>query len=99
MGELTLVAFLTLIVFTIRVSGVFSGGLSMPPIVDRALRFAPVAVIAALTASLLSGQAAGDPIRYLAAAVAAAVMLWSGRLWLCIAAGFAAYWALRALGF
>ena len=95
MSEIGLIALLAGLVFAIRISGLFSSEMALPDVFERGLRFAPMAVIAALTASLLSGQASGDPLRYLAAAGAGLVMLWSRRIWLSLLSGFCVYWAVR----
>lgn len=83
------------IVYTLRISGLLAHGLRLPETWERALGFAPVAVLSALVVSSLAGQASGEPIRLVAAAGAGVVMLITGRMWACILGGFVLYLALR----
>lgn len=67
-----------------------------PPFWSRFLRFVPVAVFAALVAPALPGDRGEWPQRLVAAALAALATWRTRQLWVGLAAGLAAFWALRS---
>lgn len=76
--------------------------LSIPPLVDRALRYVPPAVMAALVlpALLRSGGAidvSPDNLRLLAGIAAAGIAWYSRSVLLTLAAGMGTLWLLQAL--
>lgn len=85
------------VVYALRMSGLLAHGVRIPDFLERAVGFAPVAVLSALVVSSLAGQASGEPIRLVAATVAGAIMLTTGRMWACILGGFALYLVLRLM--
>ena len=90
-----LIALMAATMFALRIGGLMADRIDVHPDLERALRFAPVAVLSALTATLLSSQGANDPLRLLAAIGAVVLVFWTRRMWICIAGGFAIYWVLR----
>jgi branched chain amino acid efflux pump len=92
-----------LLTFLTRLSFVaLLGGIDVPRVVVRALRFVPPAVLSAIVASeVLVRDGAVDVstgnLRLLAAAVATAVALRTRNVFLTIGAGMGALWALQAL--
>jgi branched-subunit amino acid transport protein len=78
------------------------GGVEVPRVVIRALRFVPPAVLSAIIASeVLVRDGAVDVstgnLRLLAAALATGVALLTRNVFLTIGAGMAALWTLQAL--
>jgi branched-subunit amino acid transport protein len=94
MPNLMLIAIIAGAVYALRLAGMYTAQLAIPPLLERALGFAPLAIIAALVTSSLSGQGTDDPLRYLAAAGAALIAWATRRLWACILGGFALYWLM-----
>jgi branched-subunit amino acid transport protein len=84
-------------VYLLRLAGLLLPERAIPTRWERALRSVPVALLTALVVSSLSGQAAVEPIRLIAAAAAALLARWSGRMWACILGGMAAFYVLRLL--
>ena len=85
-------------VYALRLAGLGAQRLPLPPAVEQALRYVPIAVLTALTvSSLASGPASLLPWRGLAALVAAVVVWRTGRLWACILSGLGVYESLRLL--
>ena len=84
------------VTYATRLAGFALGRSAVPPAVERFLAYVPVAAFAAL---VVPGLAAGGELapRLLAATAAAVSVLRSGKLWAGLAAGMAAYWAVRAL--
>jgi branched-subunit amino acid transport protein len=97
MNDLVLIAIMFLVVFGIRLTGMLAHRVQIPETCERALGYAPVAVISAITAVSLSNQASSDSIRLLAAGGAALIMLAVGRIWACILGGLGLFWLLRFL--
>jgi branched-subunit amino acid transport protein len=92
-----------LLTFLTRLSFIaLLGGLAVPSVVVRALRFVPPAVLSAIVANeVLVRDGALDlstgNLRLLAAAVATGIALLTRNVFLTIAAGMAALWTLQAL--
>lgn len=97
MSNLLIIALMAGIVFSLRYFGMFTARLDIPDRWERALRFAPIAVLGALVASTLSGQASGEPARYIAAAGAGIIAYTTRRLWACILGGFLLYWGIAII--
>lgn len=85
------------IVYSLRITGLLAARVRIPDIWERALGFAPVAVLGAVAATSLASQGSGDPLRLVAAAGAALIMLKAGRMWSCIFGGISLYWLLRLI--
>lgn len=84
--------------YALRLGGMVLRDLTVPPTWERALRFVPVALLTALVLVSILGRAGVERDVRLAGAVAGALAAWRTRkMWACILAGMAAYWALRAL--
>ena len=92
-----------LLTFLTRLSFIaLLGGVAVPAVVVRALRFVPPAVLSAIVANeVLVRDGAVDlsagNLRLLAAAVATGVALLTRNVFLTIGAGMAALWTLQAL--
>jgi branched-subunit amino acid transport protein len=76
--------------------------LSVPPLLDRALRYVPAAVMAALVVPALvrmdgAVNLTPDNLRLLAGLLAAAVAWYSRNVLLTLAVGMGALWALQAV--
>ena len=69
----------------------------LPPFWMRFLRFVPMSVFAALVAPNLAGDRGEGPVRYLAAAIAAAVAWKFKQLWAAILCGMIVFWVLRLI--
>ena len=82
-------------VYALRLAGLVSRDLAVPPAWERALGFVPVALLSALVVSSLSGQADDGATRLVAALGAALVARRTGRMWACILSGMVLYWLLR----
>lgn len=85
------------VVFLLRIGGFVLAGSSLPATSDRLLRFVPVAVLAALTVSLVTRQARADGWTLIAVAVGAAAAYFTRQLWVCIVAGVVTYWMLELI--
>lgn len=92
-----------LLTFLTRLSFIaLLGGVEVPPVVVRALRFVPPAVLSAIVANEVlvrdgAVDLSGGNLRLLAAAVATAIALLTRNVFLTIGAGMAALWTLQAL--
>ncbi|MFC4158166.1 AzlD domain-containing protein [Chitinimonas lacunae] len=104
--EALIIAGMAAVTFLIRYSFFAVGErLVFPPLVKRALRYVPVAVLSAIVAPavlLPDGVAGGWRLdwrnAYLIAAIATAVLAWRGdRLLLAIGGGLAVFFAWRGL--
>jgi branched-subunit amino acid transport protein len=95
MSYTVLIGLMAVIVYTLRISGLLSARVEIPDTWQRALGFAPVAVLGALAATSLASQGSDDPLRIAAAAGAGLIMLKAGRMWVCIFGGLGLYWVLR----
>lgn len=83
-----------------RMGGFARGGKETPAAVRRFMHFVPIAAFTALVAPGLVGDGPTDPDlapRLVAAAIASAVALRVGRLWVCIAVGMAVFFAMRVV--
>lgn len=82
-------------VFLLRISGFLLAGAVIPAALDRALRFAPIATLSAVTVAVVVRGSTTDPVE-LAALMAGAVAAWvTRRLWVCIAVGIGVAVLLR----
>ena len=82
------------VTYASRLAGLMWHG-HVPAFWERALRFVPLSVFAALVAPALPGER-GEALVRCGAAALAALAAWRTRaLWAGLAVGMAAYWALR----
>jgi branched-subunit amino acid transport protein len=98
MSPLELILTLAAGIFGLRLAGLTLGGATLPPTVERALGFVPVATLTALIVSSLVSRLDEGPSRLIAAAMAGLVMRRTGKVWVCILVGVAVYWPLRLVG-
>ena len=89
MSPLELIVSLAAGIFGLRLAGLALAGATLPPTVERALGFVPVATLTALVVSSLAGRLDEGPSRLVAAAVAALAARRTGRAWVCILVGVA----------
>jgi branched-subunit amino acid transport protein len=91
------IAGMALVVYALRLSGLYLSNAPLPNFCLRVLRRLPVAVFAALIALSLSGQR-GEGSRRLLAACGAGVALWYlRRPWVGLVIGMGLLWMLRTL--
>ena len=95
MTPLELIVSLAAGIFGLRLVGLALAGASIPPSLERALGFVPVATLTALVVSSLVGRLDEGPTRLLAAVVAGIAAYRTRRGWVCIVVGVAVYWLLR----
>ncbi|MEM1384301.1 MAG: AzlD domain-containing protein [Pseudomonadota bacterium] len=99
----TTVALLGAATYAIRFSflGLLAGR-KLPPWAEEALHFVPVTVLPALILPMIlyapEGEGWAEPHRWLAALVALAVGIGTGKMFLTVLAGLTAFAGLRALG-
>ncbi|MGE3270138.1 MAG: AzlD domain-containing protein [Chloroflexota bacterium] len=79
-------------VYLLRLAGLSLHDVALPPVLDRALRFVPVALLSGLVVIGLTGQVSAEPWRLLAVAAGALAAYRTGRMWACILAGMVVYW-------
>jgi branched-subunit amino acid transport protein len=84
-------------IFVLRMAGLALAGATLPPTMERALGFVPIATLTALVVSSLVGRPDEGPTRLLAAAVGGLVAWRFGRAWVCIVVGMAVYWLARSV--
>jgi len=84
-------------VYAIRLGGFFLADTALPPEMERALAFVPIAMLAALCASTLLTGGDNLPIRLLAASGGGLVVRLTNKGWACIASGMVLYWLLGRL--
>lgn len=96
MNYLGLILAAAAVTYLTRVTGFYVGRLEIPQSVSRFLVYVPVAAFAALAAPGVGPGADWLP-RLVGAAVAAALMLRFGQLWLCLVAGMLGFWAVTLL--
>ena len=84
-------------VYALRMAGLVLHEVSLPPAWERAFGFVPVALLTALVVASLTAPAEGGTERLVAAAGAALVAWWTGRMWACILSGMVIYWVARLL--
>jgi branched-subunit amino acid transport protein len=84
-------------VYALRVGGLLLPNAAVPLGWEQALRFLPVALLSALVTVGLAGPSGGGPAGLAAAGVGAVTAFWTRRMWACIAAGLATFWALGLL--
>ena len=96
-GAMALIFACALVTYLPRYVGFVIADRTLPPVLERFLRYVPVSAFAALTLpGLVSGTA---PIARIIAAVAcAAVIITVRKLWLGLLAGMLVFAALRFLG-
>jgi branched-subunit amino acid transport protein len=97
MSPVELILSLAAGIFALRLTGLALADRSLPPTLERALGFVPVATLTALVVSSLAGRPDEAPTRVTAAVVAGVAARRFGRAWVCILIGLAVYWALRLL--
>jgi branched-subunit amino acid transport protein len=85
------------ITYVTRYAGLALGKRRPPPIARRFLDYVPIAAFAAIIAPDLGTGGSETAPRLIGAAVAAFAVYRFGKLWVCIAAGMAAYWLVRWL--
>jgi len=95
MGTLGLILGMALAVYTLRLAGFLLAEKSIPPSVERALGFVPIATLTALVVTSLAGRSDEAPVRLVAVAGAGIIAWRTGRAWACILVGMALYWLLR----
>jgi branched-subunit amino acid transport protein len=98
MSPLELILSLAAGIFGLRLVGLTLGGATLPPTVERALGFVPVATLTALIVSSLVGRLDEGPSRIVAAVAAGLAARQTGKAWVCIVVGVAVYWAFRLVG-
>lgn len=97
LGYLPLILVSALLTYATRYAGLGLGKRRPPPFLRRFLGYVPIAAFAAIVAPDLAGGGNDTVARFAGAAVAAAAVYRVGKLWVCIAAGMAAYWVVRWL--
>lgn len=97
MSDLWLVLGMGAAVYALRLGGLSLPAAAIRPGWEEALRFVPVALLAALVTIGLTGggDAAWEWERTAAAGVAALVVWRAGTMWTCIVAGLLTFWVLR----
>jgi branched chain amino acid efflux pump len=80
-----------------RAAGFLLGERSVPVVVQRFLKYVPVAAFTALVAPGVVTLDAQMPARLAGAAVAAIAVLWLKQLWAGLVAGMAAFWVVALL--
>ena len=78
-------------IYLLRLAGLSMPLTEIPPFWVRALRFLPVALLAALVSSSRAGIASGEIGRIVALIVAGLVVWKSRRMWAAIASGLAVF--------
>lgn len=81
-------------VYAIRLGGFLLADAALPPGIERALSFVPVAMLTALCAATLVAGTDELPIRLIAALGGGIVVRHTGRGWACILVGMLIYWLL-----
>jgi branched-subunit amino acid transport protein len=97
MSPLATIFAMAVLTYATRWVGLRFTGLQLPAFWLDFLRFVPVAVFAALVVPALSGPGGQTPARVLAAGAAALVLWRTGRMWLGLVVGLAAFWGLRTM--
>jgi branched-subunit amino acid transport protein len=97
MSETTTVVTMGLGIYALRLLGLVAPMTVLPPILERALRSLPIALLTALVASSPAGASSGDPVRLAALGAAGAIVWTSRRLWAGIGGGLAVFWLLDAI--
>lgn len=95
MSDLGLIVTMGASVYLLRLAGLSLPAVTIPPDWERALRFIPVSLIAALVVISLAGNDRTGWEGPVAVAIGAAVVFRTGKMWTCIAGGLIAYWLLR----
>ena len=81
-------------VYALRLAGLVLANREMPSAWDRALGFAPVALLTALVVASLRVQANEDPSRLIAAVAGGLIAHLTRQMWACIVAGMLVHWLL-----
>ena len=97
MNTVWLILVLAVALYTLRLSGFVLPEALLPGGSEAALRFVPVATLAALIVSGLTARPDEGVSRLLALAVAAAVARLRGAVWLSLGCGMGVYWLARLL--
>lgn len=98
--RLLLVATIAVLTYATRYAGFALGrlgGRTLPPTVERFLAYVPIAAFAALVAPGVADGSGSFSARVAAIAAAAAVALWSKRMWAALLVGMACYWVTDLL--
>lgn len=82
-------------VFLLRISGFLLAGTVVPAWLDRALRFAPIATLSAVTVAVVTRGSTTEPVELVALAAGALAAWATRRLWVCIAVGIGVAVLLR----
>lgn len=85
-------------VYALRLVGLALPNVALPPTCERALRFMPVALLAALITANLSARADGGLAPFVAVSAGAVIAQRTRRMWTCIVGGMACYWLVRWIG-
>jgi branched-subunit amino acid transport protein len=81
-------------VYAVRLAGFLLAGVAMPPDLERALRFVPVAMLTALFVSTFTARTDHEAVRIVAAIGAGLIIYRTRKIWACILGGMALYWVL-----
>lgn len=95
MGYLPLILAAAAVTYLTRIAGFTLQGRTLPPTVDRALAYVPVAVFTALIVPGISDVGGSEQVsRLVGALIAGGAVALTGRLWITLVAGMAGYWAV-----
>ena len=84
--------------YALRLGGMVLRDVTVPPAWERALRFVPVALLTALVLVSILGRTGDERTFRLIGALGGALLAWrTKKMWACILAGMAVYWALRVV--
>ncbi len=93
--RLLLVATIAVLTYATRYAGFMLGGLGgrvMPPSAERFLTYVPIAAFAALVSPGVADGSGALSARVAAIGAAAAVALWSKRMWAALFVGMVSFW-------
>jgi branched-subunit amino acid transport protein len=82
-------------VFLLRISGFLLAGAVIPASLDRALRFAPIATLSAVTVAVITRGSATGSVELVALGAGALAAWMTRKLWVCIAVGIGVAVVLR----
>ena len=94
MERVGLILAVSAVSYATRIAGFSLDRSLIPPQLNRALAYVPIAAFAALIVPGLSEEGALDPIRIAAAILAATVVLLTRQLWASLLAGMVVLWIL-----
>lgn len=84
-------------VYALRLVGLALPNVAVPPTWERALRFVPVALLAALIAANLSARTDEGLAPFVAVAAGALIAQRTRQMWACIVGGMACYWLVGSI--